>query len=235
MEQKPKTFAVIGLGVFGYHVVRYLSKYNVNIIAVDKDEQKVAEVKDIPKTIAVVANAIDKKQLEEAGINSEDVDVAIVAIGESVEASVYVSLLLKELGIKKVMSRALNVQHASILAKIGVDRVIFPEEHTAEQLVRSIFSPHILEQLEVSEEYSVAEIIAPKEIYNKSPQEVNFRSKYKLTILAIRRKTTVINDQGETDICDEVIFLPQADEKILPGDILVVAGKNTDIDRFKNL
>ncbi|MCS7227471.1 MAG: TrkA family potassium uptake protein [Endomicrobia bacterium] len=234
VEEKPKTFAVIGLGIFGSSVVRHLSRYNVDIIGIDKDETKVEAVKRYLK-IPVVGDAMDVKQLEQAGINAQDIDFAIVAIGENVETNVYVSLLLKEMGIKKVMSRALNSQHASILAKIGVDRVIFPEESIAEQLVRSLLSPQIIDQLEISEDYSIVEVRPPKEFIGKTLHELNVRARYKITVLGIKRKTTIINDAGETDTKDEILLSLDAGEKIEQSDILIIMGKNTDIEKFKRI
>lgn len=233
-EEKYKTFVVIGLGVFGSHVVRHLARYNVDIIGIDKDEKKVEAVKEFLR-IPVVGDAMDADQLSQAGVTPQDVDVAIVAIGESVEANVYVSLLLKDMGIKKVMSRALNSQHANILAKIGVDRVVFPEESTAENLVHELLSPQIIDRLELSEEYSIAEVTPTKEFYNKTIQQLAIRTKYKITVLGIKRKTAVIDEAGETDTKDEIVLLPGPEEKILQGDILIVIGKNMDIEKFKSL
>ena len=233
-EEKLKTFVVIGLGVFGNQVVRHLAKNNVDIIGIDKDEKKVEEVKEFLK-IAIVGDATDVSQLEQAGVNAQDVDIAIVAIGESVESNVYVSLLLKERGIKKVFSRALNDQHANILAKIGVDKVIFPEESAARQLVSSLSSPQILEMFNISEDYSVVEIPSPKMFHNKMLQELGVRTKYNVTIIGIKRNTPFVNDSGETDTKEEIIFLPSSDEEILDGDILIVAGKNQDIEKFKKI
>ncbi len=234
MEEKPKTFVVIGLGIFGSSVVRHLARYNVDIIGIDKDETKVESLKEYLK-LPIVGNATDPQQLEQAGVNAKDVDVAIVAIGESVEENVYVSLLLKEMGIKKVMSRAINSQHASILAKIGVDRVVFPEENTAEQLVRSLLSPQIVDQLELTEDYSIVEVVPPKEFIDKTLHELNIRARYKVTVLGIKRKVPIINDAGETDTKEEILFSLDADEKIRQSDILIILGKNTDIERFKRL
>lgn len=233
-QEKYKTFVVIGLGVFGSHVVRHLARYNVDIIGIDKDEKKVEAVKDFLK-VPVVGDAMDVEQLRQAGVTPQDVDVAIVAIGESVEANVYVSLLLKDMGIKKVMSRALNTQHANILAKIGVDRVVFPEEATAEHLVHELLSPQIIDRLELSEDYSIVEVTPPPEFYNKTLQQLAIRTKYKITVLGIKRKLAVIDETGETDTKDELFLLPSADEKILQGDVLIVIGKNVDIEKFKNL
>lgn len=233
-QEKYKSFVVIGLGVFGSHVVRHLARYNVDIIGIDKDEKKVESVKDFLK-VPVVGDAMDVDQLKQAGVTPQDVDVAIVAIGESVEANVYVSLLLKDMGIKKVMSRALNTQHANILAKIGVDRVVFPEEATAEHLVHELLSPQIVDKLELSDEYSIVEVTPPEEFYNKTLQQLAIRTKYKITVLGIKRKSAIINEAGETDTKDEIFLLPTPEEKILQGDILIVIGKNTDIEKFKNL
>lgn len=233
-EEKLKTFVVIGLGVFGQHVVRYLSQFNVVIIGIDKDEKRLEEAKQYIN-FPVVCDATDIKQLSEAGVNSKDVDVAIVAIGESIEASIYVTLLLKEIGIKKIIARALNNQHAKILGKIGVDRVVYPEAVSAEQLVRSLLSPQIIDEFNLSEDYSIAEIVSPKEFCNKSLQSLGIRTRYKVTVLAIKRKTPVISETGETDLKEEIVLVPPPEEKILEGDILVIAGKNTDIEKLRKL
>jgi len=233
-EEKPKTFVVIGLGVFGNQIVRNLSKYNVDIIGIDKDEKKVEEVKDHLK-IAIVGDATDTSQLEQAGVNAQDVDVAIVAIGENVEVNVYVSLLLKELGIKKVFSRAVNDQHANILAKIGVDKVVFPEGYVAKHLVSSLLSPKVLDMFSFSDEYSVIEVSSPKMFVNKMLQELGVRTKYNVTVIGIKRKIPIIDEAGETDTKEEIIFVPSPDEEILEGDVLIVVGKNQDIEKFKKV
>lgn len=234
-EEKLKTFVVIGLGVFGQYIVRFLSEFkDIDIIGIDKDEKKVDDVKEYLK-IPVVCDASDMKQLTEAGVNAQDIDVAIVAIGESVEASIYVTLLLKEIGIKKIIARALNNQHAKILGKIGVDRVVYPEALSAEQLVKSLLSPQIIDEFNLSEDYSIAEVVAPKEFYNKSLQSLGVRTKYKVTVLGIKRKMPLISDTGETDLKEEIMLLPQPEEKIFEGDTLIVAGKNVDIEKLKKV
>ncbi|MCS7231585.1 MAG: TrkA family potassium uptake protein [Elusimicrobiota bacterium] len=229
---KPKTFVVIGLGVFGSYVVKYLSKYNVDIIGIDKDEKKVDEVKEYLK-VPIVGDATDIKQLEDAGISPKDVDVIIVAVGESIEENLYITLLLKELEIKKIVARALNTQHAKILAKIGVDKIVFPEAMAAENLINSLLSPSILEHFNLSEEHSIVEVIARKEFFNKTIRELGLRTKYNVTVLGIRRRTTIINEEGEADFKDEILFLPSPEEEILQGDILIIGGKNSDIEKFK--
>ncbi|MFN3550805.1 MAG: potassium channel family protein [Endomicrobiia bacterium] len=234
-EEKLKTFVVIGLGVFGQYVVKFLSEFkNINIIGIDKDENKVEDVKEYLK-IPVVCDASDMKQLTEAGVDANEIDVAIVAIGESVESSIYVTLLLKELGIKKIVARALNNQHAKILGKIGVDKIVYPEALSAEQLVKNLLSPQIVDEFNLSEEYSIAEVVAPKEFYNKSLQSLGVRTKYKVTVLGIKRKMPVISDTGETDLKEEIILLPSPEEKISEGDILIVAGRNVDIERLRKV
>ncbi|MCX7956496.1 MAG: TrkA family potassium uptake protein [Endomicrobia bacterium] len=234
VDEKPKTFVIIGLGVFGGYVVRYLSKYDVEIIGIDRDEKKVEEVRDYLK-IPIVGDATDIKQLEEAGVSPKDVDVAIVAVGESIEENLYITLILKELEIKRIVSRALNTQHAKILAKIGVDKIVFPESMAAENLIISLLSPSIIERFELSDDYSIIEVVAQKEIINKTLQEAGLRTKYKVTVLGIKRKTTIISETGDTDFKDDIILLPSSEEKIFQGDVLIVAGRNTDIEKFKKL
>ncbi len=234
-EKNLKHFAVIGLGVFGSYLVEYLSQLGVEVLGIDIDEKKVDSVKQYLK-LPIVCDATDRKQLEDAGINPNDIDVAIVAIGESVEASIYTTLLLKDLGIKKIIARALNTQHAKILAKIGVDKVVFPEANTAEHLARTLVSPHIIEEFELSEEYSISEIVAPKEFYKKSLQELGIRTKYKVMVIGIKRKIPIVSeDTGETDLKDEVLLVPEPDETIIEGDVLIVAGKKEDIEKMRKI
>jgi len=235
MEKQPKNFAVIGLGAFGTNLVRYLYELDVDVLGIDKDEKKVERAKQYLK-LPVVCDAADPKQLEEAGINPEDIDVAIVAIGENVETSIYVTLLLKEIGIKTIVARALNSQHAKILAKIGVDRIVYPEANAAEQLARSLVAPHILDEFELSKDYSIAEIVAPKEFHNKTLRELGIRSKYRVIVIGIRRMVPVLEEEtGEADLKEEVILVPDADEEVGEGDVLIVAGKNVDINRLRKL
>lgn len=233
--KKPKHFAVVGLGTFGTNVVKFLSEFDVEILGIDKEEQKVENVKQYLK-LPVVCDATDQQQLEEAGLTKENIDVAIVAIGENVETSIYVTLLLKEIGIRKIVSRAINSQHAKILAKIGVDKIVFPEASAAEQLARSVVSPHILEVIELSEDYSIAEIVAPNEFYRKSLKEIGVRTKYKVIVIGIKRKTPIlVEETGETDLTEEILLIPDADEIVSEGDIFVVVGKNEDIDKLRKI
>jgi trk system potassium uptake protein TrkA len=233
--KKPKHCAVIGLGVFGANVVKYLYELQVEVLGIDKSERKVEDVKQYLK-LPVVGDATDPKQLQDAGLTAENIDVAIVAIGESVETSIYVTLLLIESGIKQIIARALNNQHAKILAKIGVDRIIYPEANAAEQLARSLVAPNIIEEFELSPEYSITEIVAAKSFYKKSLKELAFRAKYKVIIIAIKRKTPIlIEETGETDLKEEIILVPEPEEEIIDGDILIVAGKNEDINKLRSL
>ena len=233
--KKPRHCAVVGLGVFGSNVVKYLHELNVEILGIDKDERKVDSVKQFLK-LPIVGDATDVKQLQEAGLTAENIDVAIVAIGESVETSIYATLLLIEMGIKRIIARALNNQHAKILAKIGVDRIIYPEANAAEQLARSLVSPNIIEEFELSPEYSITEIVAAKSFYKKSLKELAVRAKYKVIIIAIKRKTPIlVEDTGETDLKEEIILVPDPEEEVIEGDILIVAGKNQDIDKLRSL
>ncbi len=232
--KKPKHFAVIGLGVFGANVVKFLHELEVEILGIDKNERKVDEVKQYLK-LPVVADATDQKQLQDAGFNKDNIDVAIVAIGESVETSIYVTLLLKEIGIKQIIARAMNNQHAKILAKIGVDKIVYPESNAAEHLARSIVSPHILEMIELSSEYSIAEIVAAKEFYKKTLKDIAIGSRYKVIVIGIKRKTPIlVEETGDTDLKEEILLIPGSEEKIIDGDVFIVAGRNEDIEKMRN-
>jgi len=233
-HEKARHFAVIGLGVFGSNLVRYLAQQKVEILGIDRDARKVEQLKEFLK-VPVVCDASERRQLEEAGVNAEDIDVAVVAIGENVETSIYVTLLLGDLGIKTIVARALNNQHAKILAKIGVDKIVFPEANAAEQLARMLTAPHIVDEFELSEEHSISEIVAPDSFFKKSLRELNIRARFHVTVIAIRRKTPVLDEEtGSTDLKTEVILSPDAEERIVKGDVLIVAGRNDDIESLKN-
>lgn len=155
---KERQFAVIGLGVFGSNVAKALVEHGVQVLAIDLDEKKVNEISSLV-TQAVVGDGTNETVLRSLGL--VDVDVAIVSIGENLEASILVTLLLQEIGVKTIVVKAISELHARVLAKVGADRVVFPERDMAEKIVESIVSPNILDEIKVSQDYNLIEIVTP--------------------------------------------------------------------------
>jgi trk system potassium uptake protein TrkA len=229
---KKKQFIVIGLGTFGFNVAKNLSEKNVEVLAIDKNEARVNEIAPFV-TKAVTADATNEKVLKTLGVS--DFDIGIIAIGESLESSILATLLLKELGTKTIIVKSINALHSKIAIKVGADRVVYPELESAKKLVESLISPNILEEIELSPEYNIAEIIAPKKFVNKTLGDLNIRANYKLNVIALKHKIVYLTDTDETDIKTETNISPDANTEIMEGDILVVIGKYEDIKKLQEV
>jgi len=208
MKKKNKTFGVIGLGTFGYHVARTLARGGAEVIACDVDEERVREVSEYV-SLAYVLDATDAKALKESGI--ANVDTAVVSIGENIEANILIVVQLKELGVKEVVARAVNPLHGKVLEKLGVDRVVYPEKEMAIKVAHSLLVGEFIEELPIGEKHSLFELKAFDFMLGKTLRELDVRRRFGVSVLAIKR--------GEN-----LIINPMGDDKILPGDILVVLG-----------
>lgn len=223
-------FLVIGLGTFGMTLARCLTEKNAEVIAIDKDEKKVEEISSYVSQ-AMTADATDEKMLKSLGL--EDIDTAIVSIGESLEDSILATLHLRELKVKKIIVKCINQLHAKISVKLGADKVIYPEVEMAKKLAESLISPNILEEIELSPEYNITEIVTPKKFINKTLKQIGLRDTFGLNIIAIKRKIPYLTDSGESDLKEEIKISPGSDEELQDGDILVVIGKDSDINKLK--
>ena len=216
---KHKQVAVIGLGRFGMSLIREFNRLGCEVLAIDNDNNKINEVSDIV-THAVQADAMDEQVLKSLGIRN--LDVVIVAIGQKVQANILTTIILKELGVKKVVAKAQNSMHGKVLEKIGADLVIYPEREIAIKLARTLTSQNILDQINLSPDYSIMELVAPMIFVGKSLAEIGVRKKMAITILAIKRG-------------DEIIVALRAGLVINAGDILVALGKNEDLQKLDEL
>lgn len=213
-----KQFAVIGLGRFGSSVAITLSKMGYDVLAVDTNEDRVNRITD-EVTYAVQVDAMDEHSLKSLGVRN--FDVVIVAIGQDVQSNILVTLMLKEMGVKKVVSKAQNSLHGKVLEKIGTDMVVFPERDMGVRVAHALVSKNILDQINLSPEYSIVELIAPEEFLGKSLLEAGFRKEYGVNILAIRRDK-------------DIIISPGAREAIRDGDILVAIGRNDQLKKMES-
>ncbi len=224
-----RQFAIIGIGQFGFSVAKTLAQKKFQVLAIDMDELQIESVSSIV-THAVQADATDEKTLR--ALEIQQMDVGIVCLG-NVEASILVSLLLKEMGVKMVVAKALTSLHAKVLRKVGVDRIIFPERDMGVRVAESLVSPNILEHIELSPDYSIVEIVAPTPFVGKSLKQINVRAKYGVSIIAIKRKIPYIDEAGDTGIKEEINIAPEAEDEINEGDVLVVLGTAKNIEKLR--
>jgi len=222
-----KQFAVIGLGRFGSSVATTLTEKGFQVLAIDASENITQSISN-SVTQAVCLDATDEKALRSVGI--ENVDVAIVGVGTDLEASILITLNLKEIGIKEIVCKAITEDHKKVLEKIGATNVIQPEKEMGQRVANSLVSTNVIEHLELSDNSSIVEIVAPKDFINKNLRELDVRAKMGLNVIAIKRKIPSASKKGEEDV---VNISPKAEDMIAKGDILVVLGPNENIERMK--
>lgn len=211
-----KQFAVIGLGRFGTSVAKTLSKMGYDVLAVDTNEEKVNNIME-HVTHAVQVDAMDEQALKALGIRN--FDVVIVAIGQDVQSNILVTVMLKDMGVKKVVAKAVTDLHGKVLERIGTDKVVFPERDMGVRVAHALVSKNILDQINISPDFSIVELMASEEFVGKTLAEGAIRMKHGVTVLAIRRGNDVIISPGAKQVVEE-------------GDVLVVVGRN---EKLKSL
>ncbi len=211
-----KQFAVIGLGRFGASVARTLAKMGHEVLAVDDDEEMVNSVAEEVAYVAQ-ANVLDERALKSLGLRN--FDTVIVAIGHEVKASILVTVMLKEMGIGKIVAKANDELHGRVLQKVGADLVVFPEREMGIRVAHSLVSRNIIDQIHLSPEFSIAEMVAPSSFIGKSLMESAMRQKHGITVIAIRRG-------------DDLIISPDANQVVQKGDILLVIGSDAKLERI---
>ncbi|MGB9742104.1 MAG: potassium channel family protein [candidate division WOR-3 bacterium] len=224
-----KQFAVIGLGTFGARVARTLMEKGAEVIAIDSDPKRIEDIKD-DVTQAVCLDATDEDALKQSGVL--DVDAVIVAMGERMESAIIVTSLLKRLGAGQVITRAASSLYARILKDVGADRTILIEEQMADQLAKSLLTSDLLEQIPLTSNHSLAEIRAPQPLVGKKLGQLDIRRRYGINVIAIKKRVPVITPEGETGFQEQINDLPGPEDIIEQDDILVVVGKDEDIERM---
>ena len=212
---KEKSYAVIGLGLFGMAVATTLAEANCDVLAIDDNEENVQDIAQ-KVTYAVKADVREPGILKTLGL--QNVDVAVIAVAENMEASIVATMQAKELGVPFVMAKAMNELHGRILEKIGADKVISPEKSMGVRVARNLLSSGFVDMFELSSEFSMAEFRVPKEWVGRTLRELKIREKYNINLIAVK--------QGENV---NVNFDP---EESLPSDCTLIAvGKNCDLNR----
>ena len=214
-----KRVVVIGLGIFGFNLAKDLFEAGLEVIAVDKNKDMVQKIRDF-STKAVMADATEKEVMEAIGI--EENDVVIVSFGEDLAASTILTLHLKEMKVKTIIVKAPNEDHKRILEKVGATEVVIPEREMAAKIARSLISPNVMEYIPLTREYTICEIAPPASFVGKSIAEIQLRKRYNIGLLASRDVLT-----------DQISMIPGGDFVVKDSDILVVIGKEKDIQDLK--
>jgi len=222
-------FLVIGLGTFGRKVTMTLLENGAEVVAIDRDKNKVEAVKD-KVTIAMVLDSTDEEAMHTAHI--EDVDAAVVALGNAQEEAILTTAILKRMAIFPIMARAANTLYEHVLKLVGADRVVIIEEQMGEYEAKRLLAPEIREKIVLTTGHSLVELEARKEFIGKSLKELDIRNKYGVNVVSIQRKSTHVNDQGKVYESTEVNDLPGPDDTIQKGDILLIVGEEDDIERM---
>lgn len=214
-----KQFVVIGLGRFGTSVAQTLYSLGNDVLAIDSDEDRVQNISDTV-TQSIQADATDENSLRAIGVRN--FDVAVVTIGSDLQASVMATLLVKELGVRYTIAKANSEIHAKVLYKIGADKVVLPERDMGVRVAHNLVSTNILDYIELSPDFSIAEVISPEEWYGKNLEDLSIRANYGINVVAIKKK-------------DEINVSPTAADVIEEGDIIVAIGGTQELNKLENL
>lgn len=214
-----KQYAVIGLGRFGTSIARKLHDAGQEVLGIDLEEEKV-EAAEGYVTDAVVADSTEEKALTSLGITN--FDCVIVAIGNDIQSSILTVVLLKNLGMRKIIAKAIGKRHGQVLEAIGVDWIIYPERDMGERVANQLLSPNLLNYIELSKNYSIEEIKIPSRMIGKNLKKLDIRAKFNVSIIAIVRN-------------DDIIVSPSPEELLQPEDLLVTIGSRKDLTKFSSL
>lgn len=214
-----KRVVVIGLGIFGSNIVRELCACGFEVIAIDKNKEAVQRVRDC-STKAIVADGTDKEIMDEIGIQEDD--VCIVSFGEDLAASTLTTLHLRQMKVKTIIVKAPNEEHKLILEKVGATDVMIPEKEIAHKVAKGLISPNVIDYLPLSEDYAIFEMAPPNDFLGKTIAELQLRSRYHINVIAVRDV-----------VSGKVHMVPPADFVIKDGEVLVVVGREEDIQKVK--
>lgn len=210
---------VIGLGIFGFNIAKDLYENGIEVIAVDKNKEVIQKIRNF-STKAILADGTDKEVIDSIGMQQDD--VVIISFGEDLAASTLITLHLKEMKVKHIIVKAPNEEHKHVLEKVGATEVIIPEKEMADKVAKSLISPNVLDYLPLSKDYTICEMVPPASFMGKTIGNLHLRSKYHIEVIAVREI-----------LPDRLTMVPRADFVVKDSDVLVVIGKEEDIQKIK--
>lgn len=226
-----KVFAIFGLGAFGRQLCATFMEKGASVIAVDNQASVIERIKD-EVTQAIRIDSTDEESLDQVPL--EDVETAVVAIGDNVEASILTTALLKRKGIPFILARAISELHMQVLRQIGADEVVNLEIDEGRRIAQRLVAPEIIDRTGLGESLSLAELKTPKSLTGKPLAKLDLRGNYRVSIVIIRRTNMTVDEIGNPTRSEEAIF-PTADTVLEEQDNLLLVGKTEDIEEFTEL
>ena len=218
MSRRKKRICVIGLGHFGWELAVSLSQ-DCEVLAIDRDPEVVNAIAEwVPQARAL--DVRDESAL--ASVLPEDVDEAVVSMGENLESSILCTLYLKRLGVPFVWAKALSDDHAIVLKQVGADEVVFPERETARRLAARVANANLLDFVPLGVDYEVVKWRAPDSLNGQTLSDLKFRGRFGVYVLAVQRAGS-----------NAVEFMPGPDCRLEAGDVLTVIGRRADVERLE--
>lgn len=212
-------FAVIGLGNFGFNVVKTFHESGDEVLGIDRNKERAQRTQG-HSSQTIIADATDKSILETAGL--QDMNAVVVSLGDNLSASILVTLFLREIGVENIIVKITSEEHGRALEKIGATTLVFPERDTAMKLAKSLSSPNILDYLPLSPDYSIMEVTAPDGFTGKSLGQLELLSSHNVNVIAVREMKP-----------EKMVLNPTMRYQVKDGDILIVLGKRADIEGLK--
>lgn len=214
-------YAAIGLGNFGFYITRTLFEEGHDVIAVDKDEDRIQKIRPYCSQ-AILGDATLKDMIKAIGL--EEMDAVVVSMGGNANAATLITLYLKELEVKRIVVKATNEDHGKILEKVGATDIIYPEKDMAVKVARSLSAPDVLDYIAMSGDYIIAEIAPIGPFVGKSLADLDLRSKYSINVIGIKEL-----------VPENFVFVPPANFVIKHSDVLLVIGKREDINKIRGM
>lgn len=211
-----KSFVVLGCGRFGSSVAKNLYDFGYDVLVIDNDLDVINDIAD-NVTQAIKMDALDENALKSIGLHNYD--VAIISFASQMETSIIATILIKEIGIPKIICKAKDELQGKVLTKIGADKIVYPERDMGEKLAYSLTSGNILDFIDLDPEYSIIEVAILDDWIGKTIIELNLRNKYGINIIAIKRKNSIN-------------ISPMGKDMLLQNDILIILGKNSDLNKL---
>jgi len=225
-----KKVVVIGMGSFGVNLIKSLSKKKIELIAVDINKDKVNEIKDLVAQ-PVTMDATNRDNLNSLGL--KDVDFVVVSSGPDLESSILIVHLLSEIGVTRIIAKALSKDHERILTLVGANEVLFPERDVAMKLANQLLSPNLIDYIPLESGFVIEELAPPDIFIGKTLEQIAIRAKFNINVIGIKQiipdrasiKKGIVSDSGLT-------LNPGGDFLIKESDILIVLGTNKDIEKL---
>lgn len=222
-------YIIIGLGNFGASLAQKLTEQGNEVIGIDTNMSKVdANKEKISHTICMDAT----DEFTVSGLPLKETDIVLVAIGEDQGANVMTTALLKNLEVKRLISRAINPLHEKVLQAIGVDEIVHPEEETAERWAKKLCLSNVVDSFELNDDFSIIEAKVPTDYIGKTVREVGFRKTYNLLALTVINKVEEKSILGKTKTVSKIHGVISGDYVLEEGNILVLYGSNKDLQSF---